>query len=480
MDFDAHILKFALFLRKAGISVSSSEVQDCIDGIRHADLSKAVFYQVLRSTLIKDQASFGTFDHAFNLYFSSEFLSLLDCKSTPHQGGGFEDIGPLNEVAGERCQCIPDHGPNWGLGQGAGTLGRNSNRFVQIIRVGDSGQCTDYINEGIKSLGKLTREHLDNMKETLRKVKVYLEWNMGLNLLAKEAEKTNNELWWVWQSRVAELENLLRKSLGKELSRCFGEEALGVILETENLNKLDFYKLNDNQVEEIKRKISRLGHRLATRLSYRTARSKKGFVDIQKTIKRAVSSGGIPIKLAHKDRVPSKPEIWVLCDLSGSVKRLSEFMLQLTYSFQSRFVNVRSFVFVDTLAEATECFRKGDIEEGIREIYNNLSFSKTGFSDYREVFKDLLQEYGQELNKKISLIIIGDAKNNYRPEGEEYLIKISKEVRRILWLNPYAMELWNDDDSVMKVYIPYCSRVFECRNLKQLERIARTTFFSIY
>jgi len=325
----------------------------------------------------------------------------------------------------------------------------------------------------VKSLGKIKEEDLQDMQNVIRHVKVFLEWNMGASKLEQEAGLDNEAELLKWRERLSQLEEMLYSELEKVLINRLGTDALNTILARENINELDFYRLSAPQTAEIKKKVGKLARKLATRLSFRHKRAMWGRVDLQRTIRKSMTTGGIPIRLAYRDRYPTRPEIVILCDLSGSVKIFSEFMLQLLYSIQSRFVHVRTFVFIDTPDEVTELMHNREIEEGVREIYNQARFSKTAFSDYGEMFIDFCQKYMDVLNKKTTLIIVGDARNNYRREHQDYFQQMSEEVKKVIWLNPEPIEKWDCEDSIMSVYAVFCSQVFECRNLQQLDVVAR-------
>jgi len=323
----------------------------------------------------------------------------------------------------------------------------------------------------VASLGPLEEKHLD-MEETMKQVKVFLEWHMGANRLERMADRVDEETWLDWQSRLAEMDNILQRELEKALLSEFRERALGLILTRENLNQLDFYRLSKPQVAEMRKKISKFAHRLATRVSFREKKAKRGRVDLQGTIRKSMATGGVPVNPAFRDRKPSKPEIVLLCDISGSVRLFSEFMLQLVYSIQSRFLHVRSFGFVDTVDEITEYFQNRDVADAILNMYNHAFFSKTGFSNYGESFIDFLEQYGNVLNKKTTLIILGDARNNYHRDQTDYLAKIRERVKKVIWLNPEPVEKWDKEDSIIRIYGTFCHQVFECRNLAQLEWVA--------
>jgi len=329
------------------------------------------------------------------------------------------------------------------------------------------------IRRGIESLGRIKKEDLADMKEAIRQVKVFLEWNMAVYRLEREADQVDESMWLAWQERLAEMETRLYWELEKAIINELGSEALETVIIRENLNEMDFYRLSAPQVAEIKKKISKMAHKLASRLSFRQKRARHGKIDLQRTIRKSMATGGVPIKPAFRDRYPTRPEIVVLCDISGSVRVFSEFMLQLVYSIQNRFIHVRSFVFVDTPDEVTGFMQNREIEDGIKNIYNKARFSKTAFSHYGETFIEFIQKYSDVLNKKTTLLVIGDARNNYHKEHADYFQKMCSEVKKAIWLNPEPIEKWDKEDSVMKVYGQFCHQVFECRNLEQLDYVAR-------
>ncbi len=469
---DRKILEFATLLRKTGVNVSHTEVADCLKALALVGLEKENFYNVLVCTLIKDQSYFRIFDRLFYYYFDPDF--------TGHRSEALKMwpnlIFPENN--GVKCSGVDnvpgtEQGRSTGFGQGQGLATAAVDQFVQVIKVGKPDEMADMVKKGIESLGRIREEDLEDMKEVVRQVKIFLEWNMGVYRLENEAAGVEESVWLVWKERLEQMEDLLYRELEKAVIKELGQAALETILLRENLNELDFYRLSAPQVNEIKKKLSKFAHRLATRLSFRQKRAKRGKIDLHKTIRKSMGTGGIPLKPAFRDRYPTRPEIVVLCDISGSVKVFSEFMLQLVYSIQNRFIHVQSFVFVDTPDEVTEYFKNQEIEDGIKNIYNKGKFSKTAFSDYGQMFMDFCDKYFEVLNKKTTLLVIGDARNNYHKAQNDYFRKMCREVKKVIWLNPEPAEKWDKEDSIMSSYGLCCDQVFECRNLEQLEKVAK-------
>ncbi len=459
------ILEFARLLRQAGVKTSISEVLDCLRGLQCLNMDRDTFYHTLLATLVKDQADYRVFAKLFEYFFAPDYYGH---KLTVTGQADLQEAKPA---------CCGDNMPgngdkSTGLGQSNMRAGiPTGDRLVQIIKLGNPEMMAQAVSEAVARLGPLEEKHLD-MTETIKQVKIFLEWHMGVNRLELMFDQVDEETWLKWQSRLADMEERLQREVEKSLLATFGERALGILLTRENLNQLAFYQLAKPQVAEMRKKISKFAHRLASRASFREKRAKRGRIDLQGTIRKSMATGGVPVKPAFKDRKPSKPELVVLCDISGSVRLFSEFMLQLVYSIQSRFVHVRSFVFVDTVDEVTAYFRNREVAEAICEMYNQAFFSKTGFSNYGDAFIDFFEKHGNILNKKTTLIILGDARNNYHRDHADYLARISGLVKKIIWLNPEPPEKWEREDSILHIYGQFCHQVFECRNLSQLEWVA--------
>ena len=479
---DRKILEFATLLRKAGVKVSHSEVAECLTALSLTGLAKPDFYNVMLASLVKDQSDFRIFDKLFYYYFDPEFFGHRQEAQErwpdlhiPWGAGsctGADGDGHTGKHRAEEPGST-DRGRTTGFGQGQGLATAAVESFMHVIKIGSPGEMAQMVRRGVASLGRIEEQDLHDMKEAVRQVKVFLEWNQGAYKLENESRDLDESVWLEWQERLALLEDMLYRELEKTLIGELGQEALETILVRENINELDFYRLSFPQVAEIKKKISKMAHKLATRLSFRRRRAKHGRIDLQRTIRRSMTTGGIPIRPAFRDRYPTRPELVVLCDLSGSVRMFSEFILQLVYSIQNRFIHVRSFVFVDTPGEVTDYMQNKEIAEGIRDIYNGARFSKTPFSDYGQMFIEFCGKYIDTLNKRTTLLVIGDARNNYNREHADYFARMCGEVKKTIWLNPEPAERWDQEDSVMSVYGSLCSQAFECRNLEQLDRVAR-------
>lgn len=128
--------------------------------------------------------------------------------------------------------------------------------------------------------------------------------------------------------------------------------------------------------------------------------------------------------------------------------------------------------FIDMIDEVTEYLTNNIFEEALKEAFTCGRFSFCGISDLGRVFASFVQEYLPSISRKSTVIILSDARNNGYPAEKRYLEIIKNHVKKVIWLNPQPREEWDRSDSIMGIYAPCCHQVFECRNLKQLEKIA--------
>ncbi|MFZ3171435.1 MAG: VWA domain-containing protein [Carboxydocellales bacterium] len=466
MSIESTLLYLVRQLRRAGVRVTLAEVLDCFRALALIEWDKPKFYITLQSTLIKSPKDLSVYDKLFRLVFNEEFFN-GEQRGQNELETGSEAVSP----------CLTCNGTGQGgISSGQYHPGVMSQRMLQLILVGNCKAMAEFVDEGITSLGPLTEEHLKMPQDALRLVKVYLEWKTAEWEIAKLTTEADEQLALPWLERLHELEEMLQLQWDQALLANFGDRGMEVITERINLQELDFYRLNRNQIKAMKAIITRLAHKLATRVSRRYTRAKRGQIDLARTMRQAMSTGGIPVYLRYRQKKPTKPELVVLCDLSGSVAVFSEFMLQLVYSMQQKFRHVRSFVFVDTIEEISSLFSKLEIEDALVEVYNNGKYSKTGFSHYGETIQYFWQHYNEAVTKNTTILILGDARNNYQnPDLEGWMLGKQK-AKRVIWLNPEPINRWNKEDSIIDTFAQACTQVMECRNLGQLEVVTRNLF----
>ena len=166
----------------------------------------------------------------------------------------------------------------------------------------------------------------------------------------------------------------------------------------------------------------------------------------------------------------------LLCDVSGSVAGFAHFTLMLAYALREQFTNVRAFAFIDTCDEVTRFFQESDdIAEAIHRVNTEADVVWVdGHSDYGHAFEVFHERHYKEVTPKSSIILLGDARNNYHASQHWVLKELQQRARHLYWLNPEPRGYWDTGDSIISEFGIYCDGVYECRNLRQLERFVTT------
>jgi uncharacterized protein len=243
------------------------------------------------------------------------------------------------------------------------------------------------------------------------------------------------------------------------------------------VEELDFFHLTAEDQGQLRAAIQPLARKLASRVAVKRRQGKHGRLDVRRTVRRSLSTGGVPFEPAFKPRRPHKPELFVICDVSGSVASFARFTLLLVHTLQEQFSKVRSFAFIDTLDEVTALFEGGDPNEAIRRMMLEAELVwLDGHSDYGHSLERFHAEHARDVTPRSTVLILGDARNNYRQANTWVLQDLAKRARRVFWLNPEPVQFWDTGDSIASSYARYVEDMVEVRNLKQLaafvERIA--------
>jgi len=221
------------------------------------------------------------------------------------------------------------------------------------------------------------------------------------------------------------------------------------------------------------REVERLAARLLSRQALRTRRAQAGRFDIRRTVARGLRSGTeVPFTFAYRRRKLSKLRLIVLCDVSGSVWQVSTFLLKLVHTMQAAFASVRSLVFVHTVVEVTELFRRLRFPEDLESLRHYPQLNLFGLSDFGRVFYQFSQDFLHDLRRDTVVLILGDARNNFFDPQAWALAEVRQHCRRVIWLNPEPRREWNSGDSILAAYAPFCDVVLECWTLEHLGRAA--------
>jgi uncharacterized protein with von Willebrand factor type A (vWA) domain len=240
-------------------------------------------------------------------------------------------------------------------------------------------------------------------------------------------------------------------------------------------DQVDFLRAQAGDLAELRRTVAPLARRLAVRLSARRRLGRVGRLDFRKTVRASLGTGGVPVVTHHRPRKVHKPELVVLCDVSGSVAGFSHFTLMLTQALREHFTGVRAFAFVDSTDEVTRFFRPGaDVADAVARIGREADVvAFDGHSDYGTAFEVFADRWASAIGPKTSLLVLGDGRTNYRSPGLPVLADLVRRARSAHWLNPEPRRLWGSGDSAADRYGEVIDMV-ECRNAAQLADFVTT------
>jgi len=274
-----------------------------------------------------------------------------------------------------------------------------------------------------------------------------------------------------YQSRIDSLQKEIEAEIRRRLVADRGVEAMAKTLRKPLPEDVDFMHASREEMASLRKAIYPLTRKLAARLQRKRRHGRKGPLDFRRTVRASLSYGGVPAEPKFRNPRPHKPEIFVIADISGSVAAFARFTLHLVYAISGQFSKVRSFVFIDGLDEVTHMFEGvEDINEAVHRVNTEADVVWVdGHSDYGHALQVFWEKYGNDIGPRTSIMILGDARNNYHA-SESWIIKaMNDKARAVHWLNPEPNSYWDTGDSIVGEYAQHCDGTFEVRNLRQLE-----------
>ncbi len=451
-------------LRAAGIPVSMVEAIDAAEALRHVDLAdRDALRAALGATLVKNARHFEAFEVAFEVFFglrpraagdgeAAAAARDADASLVGAAGGGGGGAGELDDdvLAAALFRALAD--------QDDALLQAVVRRAVEQLAGMEPGRPvggTYYLYRVLRRLD------VDGMLDRL-----LAELRAERELSSLEERLLREEI----ELRVERFREELRSEIRRRLVSDRGPEAVARTLRRPLVEDADLVHATRAELAEVERIVHPLARKLGTRLAQRRRQGRTGRLDVRRTIRRSLSSGGVPIDPRFRRPRPSKPELFVLADVSGSVATFARFTMQLVYAISHQFSRVRSFAFIDALDEVTNYFGPGiDFEQALHRVSTEAAVVwLDGHSDYGNAFGQFAERYLDALTPRSTVLVTGDARSNYHDPNAGALRAIAGAARSLFWLNPEASRYWDTGDSIMGAYAPYCDGVYEVRNLRQL------------
>jgi hypothetical protein len=245
-------------------------------------------------------------------------------------------------------------------------------------------------------------------------------------------------------------------------------DATGKKLREELLRKVKLSNIEHRNFRLVQEVVFRMAKRLVALHSRRKKVFKRGQLHVSRTLRRNMSYDGSIFDLHWKSVKIDRPKVFAICDVSGSVANYARFMLMFLYSLEEVMPKVRSFAFSSDLAEVTDLFERNKLEDAIAKTLRDYS---GGSTDYGQAFEDFRNKCLDEIDNRTTIIILGDARNNYGDPRTEILKEMYDRSKRLIWLNPESRNTWNVGDAEMRKYSAYVHQAEECNSLTHLERI---------
>jgi uncharacterized protein with von Willebrand factor type A (vWA) domain len=447
------ILKFVSCSRVAGLRISTSEVLDCLNQLKLVDiLDEKQFAAVLRANFAKSRREQFHFNRLYDLFFHEL-----------RQESGISHADPLSEQI-----------QNTLLTLAAEQNGNKTHQAVLDFLNGDPLQFLEQMKQGFMAGNGQVGGMGSNLGPMIQRLELMLQVNAVEDTLMQLITAQRDRVHWeirrdlkeLFDARLASARRLLMRQ-----SRPFEEDSKNTPSYQQHLDRLGeihFASLTKKEVAGMREAIDQLVRKLKDTISRRYAAKNRGALDVKKTLRRSAGYQGIPLELFFRNRPPRKAKIITLCDVSGSVWSAARFMLNMLYSLQGCFTQVRSFIFVAGLDEVTGIFKDCEINQAIDKVLKEANIEYNAATDYGLTLRQFKKDYMDILNKKTTLIIIGDGRSNYSNPEEHILDEMRERCRRVIWLNPETPYFWYTGDSEMRAYQACCNEVRPCQNLNQL------------
>jgi len=438
----ASLLALGEQLREEGIAVGTSELLDAFAVLREIPwTSQGDFKEALAATLAKSQDDRRVFELVFDRFFfrAVEMASVREgLESEGATAGALEELSET-ELDALRMQ------------------------IAAAIRDGAEGAMRDFARLAIATFGQQEKGSgvIGVDVQRIRRA-------LGLRAepqpeLPPEDPRRDG----LPRETLRRFEVMLRR----ELERAQVQRA-GQLPPARPLGELD-RALPSGPLADlaaVHRVVAQLRRRLATQGKQARGHRRHAHVDVRRTMRASLQTGGVPVELRYRPRRPRRPEIYVLCDVSTSVTSASVFFLSVLHALHDSFRKMRSFVFIERISEVTDVFeRERDFKAVSERISSDAGVADiSGYTDYGRVWSELIELIGDDLHPRATLIVLGDARTNGRDPRAELFAQIAVRAGRTFWLNPEPRLYWNYGDSVIAAYEQWCT-AFECWTTAQLE-----------
>lgn len=447
-----HLVGFVEALRARGIAVGPSETVDAGRVVSVLDLmDREVLREGLACALLRRTTHRSTFDGLFDLWFPA---------ALGERGGTPDDLEIPRTPTGEIDMPAL-------RGLLSALLSReDSAQQLEMI----AAQLVDQLGQYESSRGPSFSTY-----RTLREVQpetLLARILAGLGAGPDTSEFDTEVARRIGRARIAGFRAIVEAETHRRVAENIGRERVASYAVARQAEDVDFLRASETELAELRRSTQRLARILASRLAVRRRHARRGEIDLRKTLRKSMSTGGVPIDLVNRKPRPGRPELVLLCDVSGSVAGFSNFTLLLVSALREQFSRVRIFAFVDRTDEVTRFFDPNtQLDQAMARIFTEGKVvGLDGHSDYGHALTGFATNWPDAVTARSSLLILGDARTNYRDPQLDTLRQLVQTAKHAHWLNPEKESNWGSGDSAADKYREVIE-MHECRSAKQLTAV---------
>ena len=485
---------FVAELRAAGIPVSLTEHLDAAEALQHVPMEdREALKYTLGASLVKSSSHWRAYETAFEIYFSLRGPEYRIDEEGAEGGDGGQADDEAARSAGRGDGRGMGRGGGSGTGEGMSAeeladllykalLGANDALVTAVARQAVSRYAGMEAGRPVGGTYYLYRT-LRNLDLERVLERLVAEARTGgadpreagpdgagppPALTGLEERLLRDE----YQARIDQLRQEIENEIRRRLVADRGSEALARSLRKPLPEDIDVMHATREELVALRKSLQPLSRKLAVRLARKRRHGRKGALDFRSTVRHSLSTGGVPVDPKFRYPRPSKPEIVVIADISGSVASFARFTLHLVHAISSQFSKGRSFVFIDGIDEVSRFFDGvDDPADAVHRINTEADVIWVdGHSDYGHAFTVFWERWGEEITPRSSVLLLGDARNNYHASQAWVVKELRARARHVYWLNPEPRAYWNSGDSIVGEYAVHCDDVVECRTLRQLEQ----------
>lgn len=447
-----HLVGFVEALRARGIPVGPSETVDAGRVVSVLDLmDREVVREGLACALLRRTTHRSTFDGLFDLWFPAALgarSGTPDDLEVPRTPSGDIDIPALRELL-------------------AALLAREDSTQQQEMI---AAQLVEQLGQYEASRGPSFSAY-----RTLREVQpesLLARILAGMAVGPDTSEFDTEIARRIGRQRIAGFRAIVEAETNRRVAENIGRERVASYAVARQAEDVDFLRASETELAEMRRSTQRLARILASRLAVRRRHARRGEIDLRKTLRKSMSTGGVPIDLVNRTPRPGRPELVLLCDVSGSVAGFSNFTLLLVNSLREQFSRVRIFAFVDRTDEVTRFFDPHtQLDQSMARVFTEGKVvGLDGHSDYGHALATFVEQWPDAVTARSSLLILGDARTNYRAPELRTLRELVQTAKHAHWLNPEKESSWGTGDSAADRYREVIE-MHECRSARQLTAV---------